>query len=253
MGFEIVVTMLLLGLLLGFVGAGGSGFIIAILTVFFGIPIHIALGTALAAMVSTSVSGAFSHYREGNTLIRTGLVVGLSGAVGAWAGSQLAVYIPGGTLMVMTAAMQLLSAFLLWLRMTTVARHGTGEAAEFREARGVRLGTIGVGLGFVTGLLSGTFGIGSAPFIQLGLMTFLRLPPRLSAGTTMLVILPTAVSGGASYLHAGYLDGLLLLQVVAGTMLGSYVGAKFTKRLPERVLKTTMVVLPVIAGLLLLV
>jgi uncharacterized membrane protein YfcA len=63
---QIVATMFAVGLLLGFVGAGGSGFIIAILTVGFGFSIHTSLGTALAAMVFSSMSGAFSHYREGN-------------------------------------------------------------------------------------------------------------------------------------------------------------------------------------------
>ncbi len=40
----IIITMLLMGILLGFVGAGGAGFIIAILTLVFHIPIHVALG-----------------------------------------------------------------------------------------------------------------------------------------------------------------------------------------------------------------
>lgn len=79
---DISAVMILLGLLLGFVGAGGSGFIISILTVVFGYPIHIALGTALAAMFFSSLSGSVSHYREGNMLLKSGAVVGLAGAAG---------------------------------------------------------------------------------------------------------------------------------------------------------------------------
>ena len=37
----IIITMLVMGILLGFVGAGGAGFIIAILTLVFHIPIHV--------------------------------------------------------------------------------------------------------------------------------------------------------------------------------------------------------------------
>lgn len=53
----IVLVMFLLGLVLGFVGAGGAGFVIALLTMMFHIPIHTALGTSLAGM-------AFRAYQE---------------------------------------------------------------------------------------------------------------------------------------------------------------------------------------------
>lgn len=42
----IFLSMLLLGTLIGFVGAGGAGVTITLLTVGFNIPIHIALGVA---------------------------------------------------------------------------------------------------------------------------------------------------------------------------------------------------------------
>ncbi|MDQ0169450.1 putative membrane protein YfcA [Paenibacillus tundrae] len=67
--------------------------------------------------------------------------------------------------------------------------------------------------------------IGSTPFIQLGLMLLLGMSMRYAAGTTMLVIIPIALAGGAGYMKIGYLDLQLLLAVVIGTMSGSYVGA----------------------------
>ena len=54
----IFLSMLLLGTLIGFVGAGGAGVTITLLTVGFNIPIHIALGVALSSMVFTMISGA---------------------------------------------------------------------------------------------------------------------------------------------------------------------------------------------------
>ena len=80
-------------------------------------------------------------------------------------------------------------------------------------------------LGLVTGMMAGSFGIGSAPFIQLGLMFLLGLTIQQSVGTTMLVILPIAIGGGLGYSSEGYLDHILLLQVLIGTMLGAYIGA----------------------------
>ena len=114
---EIIITMLVLGGVLGFIGAGGSGFIIAILTLIFNVPIHIALGTSLTAMAFTSLSGAFSHYREGNTSVKAGIVVGLFGAVGSFAGSKIAILIPSEYIQFFTAGMLFLSSLLLIIRL----------------------------------------------------------------------------------------------------------------------------------------
>ncbi|QJC91439.1 putative integral inner membrane protein [Bacillus velezensis] len=107
-------------------------------------------------------------------------------------------------------------------------------------------------LGVIAGILSGTFGIGSAPFIQIGLMILLRLSIRQSVGTTMLVIIPLAVGGGLGYVTEGFVDYMLLVKVLIGTMCGAYVGAKFTNLVPKVILKSAIFLTPAIAGLMLL-
>ncbi|MFC7392289.1 sulfite exporter TauE/SafE family protein [Scopulibacillus cellulosilyticus] len=247
---SITITMLIMGLILGFVGAGGSGTIIAILNVFFGIPIHTALGTSLAAMVFTTLSGAYSHYREGNVVIKTGVVVGLFGAAGSFIGSQIAQLIPGHDLKWMTASMLFLSAILLGFKIFMSSNHKSIEGTEMPSS--LRFWTAAGGVGIVSGILAGTFGIGSTPFIQIGLLTFLGMTIQQSAGTTMLVILPIALIGSTGYYTSGNLDIKLFIEVVLGTLIGTYIGAKFTTRLHPVVLKTATIIMPIIGGLLLL-
>jgi uncharacterized protein len=246
----ITLTMLLLGLLVGFIGAGGSGFIIAILTVGFGVPIHTALGTSLAAMVFTTLSGAYSHNRQGNIDLKTGLTVGIFGAIASFWGSKIAIWIPVESLHWLTAAMLFLSAVMLMFRLFIVNKI-TDEGVT-NPQQGIQL-MRAVFVGGITGILSGTFGIGSAPFIQLGLMIVLGLSVQKSVGTTMLVILPIAMAGGAGYYFEGYFDVILLLQVLVGTMVGSYIGAKYTNKVPLPILKSAMVLTPVMAGAILLI
>ncbi|MFC5652769.1 sulfite exporter TauE/SafE family protein [Paenibacillus solisilvae] len=246
----IMLVMTALGLLLGFVGAGGSGFIIAILTVVFGYPIHTALGTALAAMFFSSLSGSISHYREGNMILKAGAAVGLAGAAGAWISSGWSSLIPADRLGWMTSGMLFLSGLALWFKMASAARGK--EAVTIPVAGGWRFWLYALLIGVVTGALSGLFGIGSTPFIQLGLMLVLRMPLRYAAGTTMMVIIPIALAGGAGYYSVGYLDVHLLAVVVAGTMCGSFLGAKFTKRVPALLLKTCMVITPMLGAAILL-
>jgi uncharacterized membrane protein YfcA len=66
----ILFTMFLMGIVLGFTGTGGSGFIIALLVVVYRIPIHTALGVSLASMIFSTLTGSISHIREGNVHTR---------------------------------------------------------------------------------------------------------------------------------------------------------------------------------------
>jgi uncharacterized membrane protein YfcA len=244
----IVAAMFFLGSLVGLVGAGGAGLVISVLTVLFGIPIHTALGTSLGAMMFTTTSGVVSHFRERNVALKEGLVVGTFGAAGAFSGVQIASALPSRDLAWMTASMLYLSAALIMFSKSFPLR---GLLAVNGKSKNT-FWFVASGLGLLCGLLSGTFGIGAAPFIQIGLMVFFSLSIPQVAGTTMLVILPIAFMGGFGYLVAGYLDIKLFIEVIAGLMTGAYVGAKFTRRLPPSIVKTAMVAMPVFAATLLL-
>lgn len=248
----ILLTMLVTGLIMGFIGAGGSGSIIAILTIFFGIKIHSALGTSLLAMVFTSLAGGFSQFREHNIVVRTGLAVGGFGAFGAFAGSQLSNLIHAGDLKWLTGTMLVISAIVLGIRVFKGFKGIQKENARDLTLRSRRFWFSAAGLGIVTGIMSGLFGIGAAPFIQIGLLLFFGLTVQQSAGTTLLIILPVALVGGIGYFTLGFLDIKLFFEVVTGTVIGSYIGAKFTNRLPDMILKIGMVAVPALGGLLLL-
>ncbi|MED4206146.1 sulfite exporter TauE/SafE family protein [Neobacillus mesonae] len=248
----ITLTMLVMGILLGFVGAGGSGFIIAILTVLFGVPIHTALGTALAAMVFTTLSGTYSHFRQGNISVITGVIVGGFGSFFSYIGSTLSGMIPVYSMHWLTAGMLFLSAVILLVRLFVFQKITSDRKTKEPGGKLYFLKRAAF-VGIITGLLSGTFGIGAAPFIQIGLLVIMGLSIKQSVGTTMLVILPIAVAGGIGYYFQGFLDFKLLFEVVAGTMIGSYVGAKFTTLAPQPVLKSAMVLTPIVAGALLLI
>jgi len=248
----IVLSMLLLGLLLGFIGGTGGGFIIAILTLGFNIPIHTALGTSLASMAFTCLSGIVSHYREGNVVLKAGIIVGLFGAAGAYGGSLVAAIIPKNLLHWFTGGTLIFFTFLLIYRLYLWKESSSAKEAAAGAENNTLFYVKAVVLGIVSGILSGAFGVGAGPFIQFGLIVFLGLSIRHSVGTAMVVMLPVAIGGGLGFNTGGYLDIVLLLQILAGTMTGSYIGAKFTKFAPKIVLKTAMVITPAVAGMILL-
>jgi hypothetical protein len=239
-----IVTFFFLGILFGFVGSGGVGFIIAVLNRFFDIPIHTALGTSMLAMALTMISGSISHYRENNVHIKYGIVIGLSGAVGAYLGSLGVSYVDEGILRYFTGGLLYLAAITTWYRTRIQDRPGDDFSNSIFWFRSILIGVI-------CGGIAGLFGIGSAPFIQLSLIVLCRLSVVQAAGTSMLVILPVAIFGSLGFYQKGYIDFSLLLEVVIGTFSGSYIGAKFTKRSPRWLLRYAMIFIPISAATLL--
>lgn len=252
----IFLTMLGMGIGVGFVGAGGAGVTIAILTLVFQIPPHTAVGTSLAAMIFTTISGAVSHFRERNIHLKIGLTVGLSGFVGAFIGTQIATtYLSGSNLKMCTATMLILSAILVFSRITwphLPIFHPRGTLSD-TNTNGPQFWILAILAGMGNGLLSGTFGFGAAQFIQLTLLVLFSMTLFQSVGTTMLIILPIALSGGFGYLLSGHLDMMLFIQVLSGMMIGAYIGAKFTRLAPRWLLTSAMVLMPGVSGVLMIV
>ena len=248
----IFAATLVLGWLLGCVGAGGAGLTITLLTVGFGLPIHSAIAVSLSCMTFTVASGAYSHYREGEVLVRLGAAVGAAGIFGALTGTRTAFLIPPKLLMPATAIMLLLTTALLYVQLFRghlikdyVERNkstATGSVFYLRSCI----------IGLLTGFLSGAFGIGATAFIQISLMLFFGISLYHAIGTTMMIILPIAASGGLSYLANGMMDPVVFIQTLAGLTIGSFIGAKFTHLIPKDILRCLMISMPLIGGVLLL-
>lgn len=245
-------AMILLGALLGFAGAGGAGLTITLLTVGFGVPIHTALGVALAAMSFTMLSGAISHFREGDVLLRLGLTTGVAGMVGAFLGARVSDALPGDILSKATAALMLASSVLLYFILFRKDMLDKFVAKHASKAQGLSFYLHALVIGVVTGFLSGAFGIGATAFIQISLMLFFGVSLYNAIGTTMLVILPISVSGGLGYLFNGHLDLYIFLQTLGGLTLGAYFGAKLTRLASRDVLRYIIMCMPTTGGILLL-
>ena len=245
----VILAMLVLGMLLGFVGAGGAGLMIAVLTLLFDIPVHTALGTCLGAMMFTTLSGVYSHNRQGNVAWPTGVAVGLFGAAGAFGGAYLASLTGAVHLARYTGLAMCCFAAIMYLRV--FHQHSPLLQSRLWNTRpqGSLFWLLACATGLVTGGLSGLLGVGATPLIQLCLLLVFHTSLYKTVGTTMLVIFPIALLGSLGYLLEGHFDSVLLAQVIIGQVVGVYVGAKFTRLAPAWLLKGTMVLLPLVGGL----
>lgn len=243
----------LLGVLLGFIGAGGAGLALALLTTAFRLPVHQAIGTALAAMCFVTLSGAVSHYREGNVAPRVGVVVGGAGAFGAILGADTSQLVPEALLQRLAGLALLFLAALVWLRTRLAARVVLEPDWAGEVARPGRDWAASIGLGVSGGAAAAFFGVGMAPLLQLGFLTLLRLPLRQSVGTTMLALIFISASGSLALARHGAISVPHLIGTTLGLASGAYLGARFTRRAPRWLLRGAIVAIPFLAGSVLLV
>ncbi|MFV0428103.1 MAG: sulfite exporter TauE/SafE family protein [Arachnia sp.] len=92
----------------------------------------------------------------------------------------------------------------------------------------VRLMLVGV----AAGLLSGMFGIGGGTIIVPALVLWLGMPTKLSAGTSVAAILPTAIVGATSYALQGHVNWIAAACLAAGIIAGAQLGSMMLHRLP---------------------
>ena len=212
----IFVAMILLGSVIGFVGAGGAGVTITLLTVGFGVPVHTALAVALAAMTFTMISGTVSHYREHEVDVKPGAIIGGSGMIGSIAGANVSNIMPSELLATMTSLMLIASGLILYVRLYQDAWLTHHFPVRTTALTGKKLYIYGIITGLIVGFLSGAFGIGAAAFIQLALMVVFGISLLHAIGTCMMIVLPISAAGGLSYLFNGRLDLWIFVQTLLG-------------------------------------
>lgn len=93
--------------------------------------------------------------------------------------------------------------------------------------------TIGTAAGFLSGLL----GVGGGSIIVPAMVYFLSTEMHLAIGTSLVVIIPTAVAGALTHLRNGTVDLRLAGVMIVGGVVGSLLGANAARFLPAALLK----------------
>jgi uncharacterized membrane protein YfcA len=255
--FALVAFGLGVGILVGMTGIGGGSLMTPMLILVFGVTPVTAIGTDLAYAAVTKTVGGWKHLRQKTvdlTLSGWMAVGSVPAAIGGvyvltlledWLGQDFedaVIAILAGALL-LTGSATLVRAFLK--RMHERER----DTIEMERRHKVAAVVLGVCVGFVLGVTSA----GSGALIAVGLILLFRLSPRRVVGTDVFHAAILLWAAGLAHVFAGNVDFGLAGTILLGSVPGVWLGSHWSVRVEPAVLRTTLAVVLIGAGLALLI
>lgn len=196
---------LLAGLLSGLFGVGGGTVIVPLLVLMLHFDQRLAAGTSLAAIVPTASVGVISYAIHGSVAWIPAIILAAGAVIGAQIGTRLLPRISQSALR--WAFIGFLVIVIVSLFVVVPSREATFELGWIN---GTALGLVGVG----TGILAGLIGVGGGIIVVPVLMLAFGTSDLEAKGTSLLMMIPTALSGTVGNLRHRNVD--LVAAVIIG-------------------------------------
>ncbi|QRN97149.1 sulfite exporter TauE/SafE family protein [Archangium violaceum] len=219
-----IAASLLIGVLLGLLGGGGSILTVPLLVYILGVEPKTAIAMSLVVVGLTSASAAVMHARAGRVRWRTALVFGAGGMLGAFLGGRVARFLPSGVLLLLFAAVMLAAAVAM------LRRKETPPPSDVPADEPVRLPVPRVlAQGAAVGVLSGLVGAGGG-FLIVPALVLVGLPTPIAMATSLVVISLQCAAGLLGHLGHVDLPWGLTTAVLATAIAGSFLGGRLAGR-----------------------
>ena len=236
---------LVTGLIGAVLGTGGGVFLIPVLVLGLGVPVHYAVATSIVTVIATSSAAASANVERGTANMRLGMTLELATAAGAITGGATAALLAPRTLEAVFAVVMLPTVVFMWRR-----GEGDGGAPErAAEDPGVLGGEYldahtggavsyrvrrlwaGLCVSFLAGNLSGLLGSGGGVFKVPGLHLLCGVPIKAAAATSNFMIGVTAAASAFLYYGRGEVRLGLTAVAVLGVLVGSAAGSAASPRI----------------------
>jgi len=265
---------LLIGILFGFFGMGGS-FLVTPALLVLGYPTRVAVGSGLAFVFGTSVIATLKHRDLGQVDYKLGISMIVGTTVGLELGKELVLHLEALGLaegVVSVLYVLLLGGIGVFVTRDALRGRGRGLGHDIAdtevEANGrdgndedevsdlarriqsyrlppmLRLrGGVTVSLwvvlavAFVTGLLSGFLGVGGGFIRMPALFYLIGVPVPVAIGTDLFEIVFSGGIGSFLYAQSGGVDLSIVVPLLAGSALGARFGSAATGLVDESEIK----------------
>ncbi|MBN2622199.1 MAG: sulfite exporter TauE/SafE family protein [Acidimicrobiales bacterium] len=223
---KIVVVGLAAGFLSGLFGVGGGVLMVPALVIVLAMGQRLAHGTSLAAIVPIALAGVVGYALEGKVDWAASLllIVGSAG-VGARIGTHLLHVVPQRALAIAFACVMLLTA----ARMVIDTGDATGRP-DLTLWTALALVVTGV----VAGTTAGLLGVGGGVVMVPAMTVFLGIPAAVAKGSSLAVIIPTALVGTQRNVRRRNADLRVAAIVGLSGVLSSFLASQISVDLDEQ-------------------
>ncbi|WP_258129934.1 sulfite exporter TauE/SafE family protein [Achromobacter anxifer] len=242
----------------GVLGMASGIFIVPILTLLFGVDIHVAIGASIISVIACSCGSAAPFLKGRLTNVRLAIVLETATTLGALTGVFLIGIVSTQFLYGLFAAILAVSAQQMLARRreaAAIAPDAASWATALRlhssfpdRARGTEVHyqvdrvPLGLSLMYGAGLISALLGIGSGVLKIPAMDAALKLPIKVSSATSNFMIGVTAAASAGAYFVRGDIDIGIAGPVALGSVAGALLGARMLMGLPADKLRVFFVI-----------
>jgi len=238
------VLALLVGVVLGLLGGGGSLLAVPLFLYVFHVPPKPAIAMSLVVVGMSALVGFLTHWRQGTVNVRIAVMFGALAMTGAFAGARLARHVPARVQLGLFTAFALTAAAMMLRDSFRAPTAHAGGAVERPPHLSPLLGVQAVGVGVLTALI----GAGGGFIIVPALVLLGDVPVKAAVGSSLLIIAMNATSAVAGYVGQVAFDWRLVGWFTTLAAAGAVLGTRLMRRLPAARIKQAFAIMILVLG-----
>ncbi len=243
------------------VGFGGGVFMVPLLIILFHVPINVAIGSVILALLPGSLISTYFNYKAKQIDFLAGIILEAPTMVGTVIGAYLTSIIPVFLIEI------IFSLFISWIGIYMFRKAKHGDAEVDKSSKLYKLNRLGPGIirrskkgayrisfllcgifGIMAGILAGFFGIGGG-FLKIPIMVgVFNIPPLIASSTALFMIVFTSFTGSASHYFLGHIYFQSSFPVVIGFIMGAFIGNKLNVKVSDKTLRKLIGIGLLLAG-----
>jgi uncharacterized membrane protein YfcA len=239
-------TGLIAGLIGSMLGVGGGLIIVPILTLALHLPIQVAIGSSLVAIVANACTAAGSYTKVGMTNVKLGLLLETTTIPGAIIGGFAAAFIAPSIFIYVAYTMLTRRHFISADNQTDdhlteqekVPRGQSHSLADSYHDRNlnhvvdykVNRTATGLGTSFFAGVLSSLLGVGGGIINVPVMHLVMGVPMKAAIATSTFMIALTAATGAFIYQYYGNIYPLIIAPLIISIVIGARIGVELAQR-----------------------
>lgn len=260
---SIIIGALVIGIVLGLLGSGGSAIAVPILVYLVGHDAKVSIAESMAIVAAISLVGSVPYAMAKEVDWRSAMLFGIPTMLGTWIGAIFGSLAADAVQLIIFAIVILAAAILMFRNAfrkrplgPKLESNQSPDAVTFRmpSAKAILLALEGLAVGLLTGFV----GVAGGFLIVPALLLLAKLPMRTAIGTSMVIVSLKSFVGFAKYqsvlLQAGLsIDWTTVIVFTGIGLAGCTFGRRVNSKLDQRTLKQIFSLFLIAVGIFVIV